>query len=177
MPVWYFRVHVLVRLLRRESPGGEEGGFRREGGGGGTCPAAHKSQPDWGGHDLMCSNCELLNKAPQTTVQSAKGGGARGGGGGIKAEGVCRSVLPGVRTCLPFAEGILHPWTGGWVVHPVGWGCRGRVQELPEVPSRLITTQSRSRHAQKHPPDDPPPSKTLICAAGRQNARRQPPKS
>ena len=45
-----------------------------------------------------------------------------GGGGGIKAEPVCRLVLPGARTCSPFEEGILHTWMGGSVVHPLGWG-------------------------------------------------------
>ena len=43
----------------------------------------------------------------------------------IKAEGVCRLVLPGVSTCSPFEEGILHMWMGGWVVQQLGWGCRG----------------------------------------------------
>ena len=33
--------------------------------------------------------------------------------GGIKAEGVCRWVLAGVRTCSPFEEGILHLRMGG----------------------------------------------------------------
>ena len=32
-------------------------------------------------------------------------------------------VLPGVRTCAPFEEAILHSWTGGLVAHPLGWGC------------------------------------------------------
>ena len=34
-------------------------------------------------------------------------------GGGINA--VRRLVLPGVRTCSPFEEGILHVWMGGGV--------------------------------------------------------------
>ena len=64
------------------------------------------------------------------------GGGARGHGvglfafggllrGGIKAEGVCQLVLPGVRKCAPFEEGIpplVGGWVGGWVAHPLGWG-------------------------------------------------------
>ena len=46
------------------------------------------------------------------------------GGGGciIKADGNCQLVLPGVHTCGPFEEEILHPWTGGLVVHLLGWG-------------------------------------------------------
>ena len=50
--------------------------------------------------------------------------GAGGGGGGcaIKAEWVCRLVLPGVHTCSPFEEGILHSWKGGLVVYQLGLG-------------------------------------------------------
>ena len=44
-------------------------------------------------------------------------------GDAIKAESACRLVLPGVRTCPPFEEGILHLWMGGLVVsHGLGWG-------------------------------------------------------
>ena len=46
-----------------------------------------------------------------------------GGGGGIKTQGVCRLVVPGVRTCAPFEGGLLHLWTGGGGVGPpVGLG-------------------------------------------------------
>ena len=31
----------------------------------------------------------------------------------LRAEGVCRWVPPGVRTCAPFEEEILPSWTGG----------------------------------------------------------------
>ena len=48
-----------------------------------------------------------------------------GGGGARKAEGVCRLILPGVRTCLPFEERILHSWIGGLVAHLLHWGLRG----------------------------------------------------
>ena len=48
--------------------------------------------------------------------------GPGGGGCAIKAEGVCRLVLPGVRTCAPFKEGIVHSWIGGLGAHPLGWG-------------------------------------------------------
>ena len=53
----------------------------------------------------------------------------RGGGGegAIKAELLCRLVLP-FRTCSPFKEGLLHSSVGGLVVHPLGWVWRGRVQ-------------------------------------------------
>ena len=44
----------------------------------------------------------------------------------MRAERVCLLVLPVVRTCSPFEEAILHLWTGEWVVHPLGWGWRGR---------------------------------------------------
>ena len=46
----------------------------------------------------------------------------RGVGGAIKAERVCRSVLPAVRACLLYEEGILHAWMGGLVVPPLGRG-------------------------------------------------------
>ena len=42
-----------------------------------------------------------------------------GWGGGIKAEGVCRLGLPGVRTRAPSEGGTLHSWMGGLVVHPL----------------------------------------------------------
>ena len=45
-----------------------------------------------------------------------------GGGGAIKAERVCRLVLPGKRMCAPFEEGILHSWIGGLVANRLGWG-------------------------------------------------------
>ena len=48
-------------------------------------------------------------------------GEGRGLGAAIKAQGVCRSVLPGVCTCSPFEEGILHSWIGGLGVVD-GWG-------------------------------------------------------
>ena len=35
---------------------------------------------------------------------------------------MCWLVPPDVRTWLPFEEGIRHSWTGGLVIHPVGWG-------------------------------------------------------
>ena len=43
-------------------------------------------------------------------------------GGAIEAEGVRRLVLPGVRTCAPFEEGILCLWMGGLAARPLG-GC------------------------------------------------------
>ena len=49
---------------------------------------------------------------------------------GIKAEIVCRLVLPDVRACLPVEEGILHSWIGGLVVHPMGWGVKGAGAKL-----------------------------------------------
>ena len=45
-----------------------------------------------------------------------------GGGGGIKAERVCRLVLPGVQTSFPVEEGIVHWWMGGSGAHPLGRG-------------------------------------------------------
>ena len=42
----------------------------------------------------------------------------------VKAELVCRLVLPGERT-WPWEEGILHTWIGGLVVPPLGWGWTG----------------------------------------------------
>ena len=53
-----------------------------------------------------------------------------GGGGAIKAEGVCRLVLRGVRTCAPLEEGGHHARRGGLVAHPLGrvqqgWGLHG----------------------------------------------------
>ena len=41
----------------------------------------------------------------------------------IKAERVRRVVLPGVRTCSPFEEGVLR--MDGWVVHALGGGPKG----------------------------------------------------
>ena len=38
-------------------------------------------------------------------------------------------VLPGVRMCALFEEGILHLWIQGLGVHPLDWGRRGRVQK------------------------------------------------
>ena len=46
---------------------------------------------------------------------------AGGGGGAVKAEQVCRLMLPGARTCSPFEEGILHAWIGGLVAHRLIW--------------------------------------------------------
>ena len=47
------------------------------------------------------------------------------GGGAIKAERVCRLVLPGVPTGSPFEQGILHSWMDRWVgCPPVGLGAR-----------------------------------------------------
>ena len=43
------------------------------------------------------------------------------GGDAIKAERVCRLVLPGVCTCSPFEEGILHLWMGWLHAHLLGW--------------------------------------------------------
>ena len=51
------------------------------------------------------------------------------GGGAVKAARVCRLVLPGGRTCLPFEEGILHSSVGGGGgvrAHPLGRGWNGR---------------------------------------------------
>ena len=51
---------------------------------------------------------------------------SRRGGCATKAEGVCQLVFPGVRTCAPFEDEILHSWMGvagvggggGAVEHP-----------------------------------------------------------
>ena len=54
--------------------------------------------------------------------------GSKGGVGGllaIKAEGVCRLVLPGVRACSRFDEGMLHFWMGRRMFpHWVGAGSK-----------------------------------------------------
>ena len=50
-------------------------------------------------------------------------GGVWGGVWGVCAintERVCRLVLPGVRTCSPFGEGVIHVWMGGLGAHT--WG-------------------------------------------------------
>ena len=44
-----------------------------------------------------------------------------GGGGGIKTEGGCRWVLPGVRTCSLFEEGLVDRGLG---CPPVGLGVK-----------------------------------------------------
>ena len=46
--------------------------------------------------------------------------GARGWGG-ITAERLCQSVLPGERTWLPFEEGILHLWIARTRIPRPGW--------------------------------------------------------
>ena len=43
------------------------------------------------------------------------GGGGGAGGCAIKAEGVCRLVLPGARTWSPLEEETFHAWIGGWL--------------------------------------------------------------
>ena len=56
------------------------------------------------------------------------------GGGGASSFGPChcasgRAALEGkevMHTCPPFEDKI-HWWMCGWVVHPLGWGLRGRV--------------------------------------------------
>ena len=52
---------------------------------------------------------------------------AGGGGGGIKAERVCRLVLPCVHACSPPEEGALHVWMGGWLSTHWVWGEGGGV--------------------------------------------------
>ena len=56
----------------------------------------------------------------------------------IKAEGGCRLVLPGVRTCAPFEEPILREWTGALAVHPFGWGFGGRSLSDKKCPSQEL---------------------------------------
>ena len=61
-----------------------------------------------------------------------------GGGCAIKAERVCWLVLPGVPTCAPFEEGILHSWIGGLIGHPLRWGMKKEGSErLREVGRQL----------------------------------------
>ena len=60
--------------------------------------------------------------APEQTRAASEQTGDPPGANRSKAEGVCQSVLPGVRTCAPFEEGILHLWMGGLVARPLGWG-------------------------------------------------------
>ena len=67
---------------------------------------------------------------PKVAAKGPRAGGEGGFGAcAIKAEWVCRLVLPGVRTCSPFEEGILRVWIRGLVVHPSGWGGRGRMKK------------------------------------------------
>ena len=69
-----------------------------------------------------------------------------GGGGAIKAEGICRLVLPGVRKCSHFEEGILRVWMGagkggGWDFglggsNPIAKTCReiaGKLRRLADL--------------------------------------------
>ena len=59
----------------------------------------------------------------------------------MKAEGVCRLLLPGVRTCLPFEEGGLHSLEGkggGGAMREYGW--LGAAQ--PEEESHTHTTSA-----------------------------------
>ena len=44
-------------------------------------------------------------------------------------------IPPGVRTCSPFEEGILHLWMGGGGVPPVGLG----VKRAPPPPKKNST--------------------------------------
>ena len=55
----------------------------------------------------------------------------------IKAEGVCRLVLPGVRICSPFEEGVLHSSMGGLAVHPLGGGLKAAGLKLRGVGTLL----------------------------------------
>ena len=71
------------------------------------------SSPD----GLISARNAVITKTPGGEVLTTT---RRGWGGGIKAEGVRRLVLPGVRTCSPSEEGVLHAWTGGLVVRPRG---------------------------------------------------------
>ena len=68
-----------------------------------------------------------------------------GGGCAIKAEGVCRLVLPGVCTSLPSEEGILHSWKGGGVWLPTRWvgvrrvgGCHQGTDRILKIRGILI---------------------------------------
>ena len=44
---------------------------------------------------------------------------------GVGAKDAERVVLPGVRTCSPLEEGILHLWTGGGGCPRVALGVQG----------------------------------------------------
>ena len=62
-----------------------------------------------------------------------EGGVQRGGGGvAIKAEGVCRWVVQGVRTRAPFEEGVDGE---GLDVPPLGLGVKGAGSKLREEPA------------------------------------------
>ena len=52
----------------------------------------------------MCHRCARTCSGYQGSVA-----------GGIKADQVCWLVPPGVLTCSPFEERILHSWMGGLV--------------------------------------------------------------
>ena len=76
--------------------------------------AGHRSPQGSRGRADMGDEGTAPCKAP-TRAQSPAGGGDA-----MKAERVCRCVLPGGCTCSPLKEGLLHSCTGGLVVHPMG---------------------------------------------------------
>ena len=64
----------------------------------------------------------------------------------IKAEGVCQVVLPGVRTCVRFEEGILYVWRGEVGRPPIGLGAKGVGSKTCEKwAARLANSSSRGK--------------------------------
>ena len=70
-----------------------------------------------------CATTSNVSPFDHRVVGGQGGGCARGGA--VKAERVCLLVLPGVRTCSPFEEAILHLWIAGLGAHPLGQKSRG----------------------------------------------------
>ena len=97
---------------------------------------------------------------PRYASEERREGGGKGLAGGregcaIKAEGVCRLVLPGVCMCAPFEEGILHLWNRWVGCPPVGLGVRREGSEnLREVGSQLgyLTARGGRGSRKDHPP-------------------------
>ena len=96
-------------------------------------PTAPQPSRKWPGPSEPCPGPAAGPYRRHTTQHvSARWGGA------IRAERVHRWVLPGVRACAPFEEGILHSWMEGMGVHPLACGVEGAGQPNSQGTASLL---------------------------------------